>query len=165
MANPFEMVKQTEMEWCWAAVGASMSQYFSPNSALVECRVATLVTGDHSCCDPIPPDSVDIPEKLQDVLGKLQALQVDAKANFVLPFSDIQTQINAGLPVCARITWFGEFAAHFVVIYGWGISASGDQWVDVGDPFFLNSTVLYQNFVNSYQDAGEWTDTFLLKQA
>jgi hypothetical protein len=125
--------------------------------------MAKEVTGVNQC-GPDPPGA-NVVEKLQDVLAKFSdRLETETKPDSVLTFSEIQTNIDAGLPVCARITWFGEFGAHFAVIYGWGQSASGDQWVDVGDPFFGTLTILYDNFVHNYLDAGQWTDTFLLKR-
>jgi hypothetical protein len=164
MPNSFQIVKQTEREWCWAAVGASIKNYFSSGAPpLHDCDVANAVFNTAGLCGPAPvPDQFDTAQRLQDALqGNLQADGV--KAETVLSFEEIQTQLAASSPVCVRIVWSGEFGAHVVVIYGWGISASGDRWVDVADPFYANSTILYQNLVGSYQDAGEWRDTFLVK--
>jgi|SRR5450755_1359974 hypothetical protein len=162
MPNPFQIVKQTEGEWCWAAVAASIKNYFSLNTPpLRDCDVANSVFKTTGLCGPATvPDRFDTGQRLQDVL---HLPDDDVRAETVLSFEGIQTQIAASTPVCVRIVWSGEFGAHFVVIYGWGISASGDRWVDVADPHYANSTILYENLVGSYQDAGEWRDTFLVK--
>jgi Flp pilus assembly protein TadD len=157
MANPFQIIKQTEGEWCWAAVGASIKNYFSPGTPpLRDCDVANAAFSTTGLCGPTPvPERFDTGQLLQDVLqGNLQASGV--KADTVLSFEEIQTQIAASTPVCARIVWSGEFGGHFVVIHGWGISASGDRWVDVADPFYPNSTVLYESLVSSGCASNLW---------
>ncbi|HMF77510.1 MAG TPA: papain-like cysteine protease family protein [Bryobacteraceae bacterium] len=165
MADPFEIVKQTGDNWCWAAVGATISRYFRPDLAMTECDVATHVLGPN-CCQAVPPPGTDVPAALQDVLSiqEIDALQ-DTMAGEVLEFDRLRKQIvDASLPVCVRIGWSGENRGHFVIICGCPISPSGEQWVDIVDPFFPDSVIRYDHFVSSYQDAGEWTDTFLLRE-
>jgi hypothetical protein len=162
MPNQFQMFEQTEVEWCWAAVGASVKDYFTPKPPVQQGDVANTVFGTDVCTGPHVPPQFNVPKPLQEVLQDLNNLQ--AVKNVPLSFTEIQSQIAASLPVCVRIGWFGEFSGHFVVVYGWGISASGEPWVEVADPFFGNSLLPYDEFRNNYQQAGEWTDTFLVKQ-
>jgi hypothetical protein len=164
MANLFPMEQQAHSEWCWAAVGVSIERYFSPASHLKQCELANEVLGsDKSCNDQMPPE-LNTAEYLQNVLRHLGALHQTLEGP--LAFCDIYTQIvGERLPVCAEIEWFGLLpGGHFVVVYGCPVTASGEQWVDVADPFYGFSTMLYDEFVNSYLDDGEWAYTFLVKQ-
>ena len=164
MTNTFQMESQAQTEWCWAAVGATINRYFSPDVILEQCQLATaLLPGNPSCCAKPLPAGANAPAPLQDALTFIGALK-ETKAQTALPFNDIQTQINTSFPVCARIGWRGELRGHFIAIWGFSVTASGEQWVDVADPFFGDSTIPYTELVHSYQQDGEWTDTFLVKK-
>ncbi len=165
MADAFQMECQAELYWCWAAVGVSLNRYFSPDETLKQCELAThILTGLHNghivqCCNqPLPPEA-DTPAKLQDVLSTLGLLKGQPLTR-PLTFDEIRTQINAGFPVCVRIQWQGQKSGHFVVIRGFAVLASGEQYVDIADPCYRNSTMLYEDFANYYQSYGEWSDTF-----
>jgi hypothetical protein len=77
-----------------------------------------------------------------------------------LSFDEIQTEIGAARPVCARIGW-DNGGGHFVVIDEATELTSGTQLVHVLDPLFANSTILYEDFVSEYLGDGQWTGTFL----
>ncbi|MDQ2843696.1 MAG: hypothetical protein M3Y72_22180 [Acidobacteriota bacterium] len=164
MADSFPIECQTECFWCWAAVGVSVNRYFTPNSPLTQCELATHILPTHPpCCEnPLPPNA-DVSAHLQDVLSTLGALQ-GSPTSGPAAFADIRTQINESFPVCARVAWPGQDLAHFVVICGFAVSSSGEPWLDIADPFFPNSTVPYNEFAQAYQGSGIWTDTFLVKQ-
>ena len=57
--------------------------------------------------------------------------------------------------------------AHFVVICGYRIAASGVEIIEIADPYFPSSLVLYDDFVEAYQNAeqpqggGRWVASFL----
>jgi hypothetical protein len=164
MQHAYQIQEQAHTEWCWAAVGASINNYFSPEAPITQCQLANHVLGVDDCCnDPFPNDR-DSTATLQDVLGKLQLLQEPPEPP--LSPQDIYTQIvTNSFPIGCRIGWFGHNDnGHFVVICGCPVTASGDQWLDIADPFYGYSTVPYDEFVNSYLSAGEWTNAFLLKQ-
>jgi hypothetical protein len=158
------MEPQAHSEWCWAAVGVSIKHYFSPDSKLRQCELADEVLGtvDEACKEQFDPN-LNTTEYLQHVLSHLGALQQTMEGP--LAFDDIHAQIvGKCLPVCAEIEWFGLLpGGHFVVVYGCPVTASGEQWVDVADPFYGFSTILYDEFVNSYLNDGEWAYTFLVK--
>jgi hypothetical protein len=164
MPDSFPIQKQPQdSNWCWAAVGVSVNDYFLPGSALRQCELATHILNDPGCCGT-PPTGLDKTAYLQDVLRRLSVLREPPQAGIALAFEDIRTQIDASLPVCVRIGWPDQSRGHFVVICGYAVSASGEQWVDIADPYFENSTTSYNDFVHAYQGNGEWTDTFLLKE-
>jgi eukaryotic-like serine/threonine-protein kinase len=114
------------------------------------------------------PDVADLhkdsrPERLEDALGITRTLSQALAASSCL-FDEIRQEIDAGRPVCVRIGWQpNEAYGHFVVIRGYSMSSVGEQWVDITDPYYFDSTVPYDQFVYAYLDAGEWTDTYLVK--
>ena len=163
MAGKFQIEKQREDKWCWAAVSVSVDHYFSPGSASSQCRVARDVLGIAQCCSN--PDDCNTPARLQaglSVVGRLKAILLRP-----LQFNEIRREIDALRPVCVRIAWNGG-GGHFVVISGYRLSASGAQLVEVADPLFPSSTVLYDVLISAYQNAqeplggGQWTATFLV---
>jgi papain like cysteine protease AvrRpt2 len=159
---PFQIEKQREDLWCWAAVSASVDHYFFPASTFTQCKVAGKVLNRANCC--ADPDLCNDKATLQDALdavGRLRDTRIGP-----LSFEDIRREIDAFLPIGVRIGWRGG-GGHFVVISGYSESPSGAQLVDVADPLFPNSTMYYDDFVSAYQtgvtSGGEWTATFLLE--
>jgi hypothetical protein len=163
MADTFEIEKQREDKWCWAAVSVTVDHYFSPGSTSTQCRVARNVLGVTQCCSD--PDVCNTPAKLQTALTAVRKLKDTLTRP--LEFDEIRQEIEAGRPVCVRIGWSGG-GAHFVMISGYRLSASGAKLVEVADPLFPNSTILYDVLVSAYQNAqdpaggGQWTATFLV---
>ena len=84
-----------------------------------------------------------------------------------LRFSEVQREIDAAPARMRQIAWYGG-GGHFVVISGYRLSASGLELVEVADPLFPSSTILYDVLVSAYQNAqepsggGEWTASFLV---
>ena len=162
MASPFQMQPQEYFHWCWAAVGASIRNYFFPASAWKQCQMATRVTGDNRCCDVPLPSELDESAHLQDTLDGTD-VPYQVLAAVPLPFDNFRTQINNSVPVCARIQGPGQGGGHLVVVYGYGVLNPQEQWVDIADPFWGYWTIPYDYFVHSYQGYGEWSDTFLIQ--
>jgi hypothetical protein len=162
--NPFQIETQKELNWCWAAVGVSIDRYFSPTSRLKQCQLAQEVLNlPGGCCDD--PSNCNLPGDLEEALKARSVKRLKKTlTGGILTFREIQGQIDACNPVCARIGWQDETRGHFVVIYGYSSSSAG-EWVSIADPYFLDSTVPYTQFVNSYLDVGVWTDTFLVEAA
>lgn len=162
MASTFHIEKQPQgSNWCWAAVGVSVNRFFAPDSDLSLCDLAGTILNDPGT-GHTPPSGLDQAAHLERVLRHLKVLKEPPRAG-ALSFDDIRAQINAGLPVCARIEWSDLDSGHFVIIRGFAVTVLGEQWVDVADPAFGNSRVLYDDFVNSYQGSGQWDYTFLVQ--
>lgn len=157
MAGTFQIQTQEEELWCWAAVSASVDHYFSPQSTSTQCQVAQEVLNIEGCCGN--PQACNAPAILQDALRAVGRLRGTLPRP--LDFQEIQQQIDSSQPVCVRIQWDGG-GGHFVVLSGYRQLASGDQLVEVSDPFFADSIVDYNEFVNAYQGNGQWTGTFLV---
>jgi hypothetical protein len=169
MPDSFQIEPQEKLNWCWAAVAATVSQYFFPEVALSQCGIAKHVLNTTSnCCGDLPSEC-NRPASLESALTAVNTLLNKNLDNRTLPrflkFEEIREQIDSGRPVCARIQWIGEQRAHFVMICGYSVSRSGTQWVDVADPYWGNSVVPYTQFVSSYLNAGVWSDSYLVNQA
>jgi len=168
MNSKFEIQTQQKLNWCWAAVAATVSNYFFPNQAVQQCQIAKNILGIDCCTDP-DPEACDAQAELQTALAAIpklvgNSLNVNTLQNEPLSFDAVRKQIDAGLPVCARIQWFGENRSHFVIISGYSISQSNVPWVDISDPYYEDSTIPYQHFVSAYLDAGTWRETYLVAQ-
>jgi len=156
----FTIETQQQINWCWAAVGVSINHYFSPAATLKQCELAQKLLGPGCCGNPA---EFNVAERLENALGAVNRLKQPVLDGHTLTFLQIRQQIDAGLPVCARIGWQGEETrGHFVVICGYSQSSTGEPWVSIADPYYLDSTIPYEQFVNSYLDAGVWTDTYLV---
>ena len=162
MSHPYQIQPQKAHEWCWAAVGVSVEHYFDPESKLTQCQLATKILEKPDACSEPPQADADLPAGLDLVLRELGSFK--KMKSEAIPFETLVEQIDAGFPVCARIGWSGENQGHFIVLCGCPVSSTGEQWVDVADPFFPASTVPYEVLLNSYQGLGQWTDTYLVKQ-
>jgi hypothetical protein len=156
MPGAFQMQSQQESEWCWAAVSASVERYFVPTSLQTQCMIARAVLGIAGCCgDPTPCNQ---PALLQNALKLLRRMTGDPTAG-PLSFAEIQSDIDGGRPVCLRIGWDGG-GGHFVALAGYRLSRSGVQLVDVEDPLYGPSVVIYDDFVSNYLGRGQWTATY-----
>ena len=158
MASTFQMEKQIEPNWCWAAVSVSVGRYFFPQSTSTQCKVAGTVLSRTDCC--AEPAACNQPAHLE---AGLKA--VNRPPNILvraLTFDEIRKQIDQQRPVCVRIAWNGGPRGHFVVISGYQLLRSGIQQINVADPFYADSSIDYNDFVFDYQGNGQWTATFLV---
>ncbi|QXI13480.1 papain-like cysteine protease family protein [Pseudomonas zeae] len=144
----FNMQKQTQTNWCWAAVSASVGNYYGTGN-WTQCGVASTQL-DRNCCNQPGPCNV---------YGYLDsALQTTRSYNGMnqgsLQMSAIQNQINMGRPVGLRCAWYGG-GAHFLTIYG----TNGD-YVLVADSIYGYSTRALNAFPRAYNGGGNWTHTY-----
>jgi hypothetical protein len=165
----FTLQPQHQSEWCWAAITASLSKHYNPDSTWCQCKLATRLTkrkktGDKDCCShPYTKDIAHVcnqPQYLEQALrliGRLAAPPITGP----MTFGRIEKEILAGRPVCARIRWGRATVGHFVLIYGCRKSKRGGKWLYVEDSLYGNSTWLYGEFCSNYQYAeGHWSHTY-----
>jgi hypothetical protein len=152
---PFQIQTQLQDLWCWAAVSASISSYYSPRSRWSQCEIASYVLGGNCCATP---GQYNVAAYLQD------ALQVIAKLRGIvrrsLSFEDIRAELLRGNPIAVRIGWRGG-GGHFVIIRGCH-ERDGRQFLNIVDPFWADTIQLYEEFCDSYLGQGRWTDTFMV---
>jgi hypothetical protein len=154
---PFPIQTQLEEEWCWAAVAASVDNYFNPISSVPQCRIATNVLNKDACGDPEECNLSETLQKALKVVDRLRGIRIGP-----LTFAQLRQEIDAGHPVCARIAW-NDGGAHFVVISGYYESPAGVRTVDISDPWYPNSIRDFDQFPGAYHGGGKWTATFLVK--
>jgi hypothetical protein len=158
----FQVERQEKSNWCWAAVSLSIHKFFKPASARRQCGVAGALL-KLPCCG-------NFTRKCNEPESLTSALRHFARLNRVVQrvpeFGEIQTEINAGRPVCARFEWTtGAFKGfgHFAVVCGFD-AALGGSVVIVEDPFYGRSRRPYEQIVRSYQfNRGQWTHTYFIK--
>jgi hypothetical protein len=157
---PFQVETQEESNWCWAAVTSAVDRYYHPNSFLTQCEVvAETPTDVGACLDPDAHNNAGVLEEALKNIGMEQFVNGDIK------FSTLQTEIDAGRPVCVAIDWEGG-GTHFVVLCGyqqWTDGKSFLETVDVADPFYPDSTCILTDFAESYHGRGEWVQTYLMR--
>lgn len=155
----FNMQAQTQSNWCWAATSTSVSLFYRPSSGWTQCKVASAELNLTCCVSPVP-GTCNVPWYLDRALQRT--------GNFVsitgtVAFTAVQTEIQAGRVLGARIGWSGG-GGHFMAIYGCGVRA-GTQYFDIDDPIYGKSSPSVSVFTNSYQGSGHWTHTYFTKAA
>lgn len=171
----FDMQPQCHSSWCWAAVAASVSNFYrKPRSHLSQCHLANVELQRDDCCSVdchVDDVEFNLPHTLPlNRVGCLEEWVRDERATR----ARLQQELAAGRPVCVRILWSGGNAggdlqpvlgaagAHFVTIVGY---QPGADKLAIEDPW-LGPTpeISYDQFCAQYTDArGEWADTYYTK--
>jgi ABC-type bacteriocin/lantibiotic exporter with double-glycine peptidase domain len=152
----FVMQPQEQTEWCWAAVAASIANFYARNNQSKQCDVVNKTLRRTDCCRDGSSDfcnqQVDVDTALSRV-GHLQRKQPGQP-----DFNIVVAEMNAGRPLAVRILWSGG-GGHVIVVYG----ATNDRKVNVADPENANDMVLipFDDFV--YKDIGSWDKSFFTR--
>lgn len=150
----FVILTQDQDNWCWAAVAASVSQFYDVASHWSQCAVVNRVLNQPDCCSNGGSSACDRQAALDvalSVTGNLRSPQAPPAS-----FDDIVSEIQNGAPVVCRIQFPGNLG-HAVVIYGCSIN---NQTLQVADPQDTESTCDYESFRVAYKGNGIWTHTF-----
>lgn len=147
----FKMQRQSETNWCWAAISASINAYFGGDPAWSQCRVAGACLGPDCCASPGPCDSPHTLEHPLSVVGHLHRHGYGG-----LSFDDIASAIDMRTVVCCHISWDGG-GGHFVVIVGYDPL---NQDLLVLDPARGDDTVPFDSFSRAYNGTGVWDWTY-----
>jgi hypothetical protein len=123
---------------CWAAVAASVSTFFNPQSVWTQCAVASRVLNVPGCCQSVAPCNQDsFLESAFQVTANLAA-----PPSFRLTFPQIKGEIDQQRPIGIRIA-FGISVGHFVVLSGYDDTDAGQETVMLSDPAGVDNTVFY----------------------
>jgi hypothetical protein len=150
----FAMQHQQQTNWCWAAVSTSVALFYDPASTWTQCLVANGELGRNDCCGDGASGPCNVYGFLASSLTRVGHL--DHSVGSSSTFAQVQTEIDAGRPLCARTAWSGG-GAHFLAIIGYRIL---DQMLAVDDPWYGKSDVSYTTFSSSYQGSGSWTHSY-----
>jgi len=156
----FDMQRQLQSQWCWAATSVSLSRYYAKASVWTQCRLVTQITGRRSCCETGNSPECNLPQQLGPPLERVGILErwKDGAARY----DDLRREIDEGRPMAWRIGWAGG-GGHFAVIEGY--QADGERWVAVEDPLFGSSDAPLAALTGGhYQGSGKWTHTYFTRR-
>jgi hypothetical protein len=157
---------QSQTQWCWAAVSASVARFYDSTSTWTQCNIVNAELGLTTCCSNGSTASCNTPWYLDRSLTRVGCL--DSVVNGVLSFTDIRAAIQNGRPPCARQGWSGGGGHVVAVVCYFAASKSSVSSarrtngpnVRISDPFSGNVTLPYTTFVSGYQGAGTWTHSY-----
>lgn len=147
----FTMQRQSEDNWCWAAISASINDYFGGDPAWSQCRVAGACLVLDCCANPGPCDA---PHNLEHPLAAVGHLYRHGYG--ILTFDEIASAIDMHMIVCCHISWSGG-GGHFVAIIGYDPHSED---LLVLDPARGDETVPFASFSTAYNGTGEWDWTY-----
>ena len=156
---PFEMEEQTEDNWCWAATTKAVSDFYTPQSPVSQCEVATRVKAT-DCCRNHSGSPCNEYAFLSDALMKTLNFE-DFKAG-IITWKRIKDEISARKIVCAYIQWDNSSAGHYVAIYGVAGIGERTKSVYVRDPMGEDLPMTYARF-KTYDGQGSWQGTYFTK--
>ncbi|WP_428659162.1 C39 family peptidase [Reyranella sp.] len=158
----FIMQHEEQYNWCWAAVAASVGDYFTQAGTWKQCAVANLELRRNDCCAAGGDGPCNIYGYLASALNRVHCLQNWAIGQRVA-FDVVVGEIDGGRPVCVRVAWRGG-GAHFVAITGYSDPDPTIAHVLVQDPLFQYHDIAWSDFLDYYKPTGlhqgYWTDTY-----
>lgn len=157
------MQTQQQSNWCWAAVSTSVAHFYSSSSPWTQCSVVNAELGASTCCTNGSSSSCNQPWYLDLALTRVGHL--DHWAGGTATRQQIMTEIDHRRPLGVRIGWSGG-GGHFVAIDGYEEDQNERDGgiVEVTDPIYGTSRLLYETLVSSYQSTGSWTHSYWTKR-
>ena len=159
----FTMYHQQQTEWCWAAVSVSVSHFYNAASNFTQCGLVNVELNQQECCHNGSTPGCNQPYYLDRALqrtGNLRAAQATR-----VSFQNLTEEIENHTPLGCRIGWVGG-GGHFVMLHGYSTKQNGpsvETWVEVADPWYGPSDLLFDKFATSYQGNGTWTHSYFTK--
>jgi hypothetical protein len=159
----FRMQDQCHSNWCWAAVAASVSAFYG--NSVTQCEIANQELKRADCCaTPCHTDNVAFNDThtLGSPLNQVDCLDREVRFEKAT-FKDLQKEIDASRPLCARIIW-PDGTAHFVVIVGYVLGEALTTLILADSLYGSQSETGYDRFCTDYQGiGGKWNDTYYTK--
>ena len=153
---PFQ--RQTQDNWCWAAVSSSVSDYYDPSTPYTQCSLASTVF-KANCCANAPAPQCDQPYQLDKALQITGNLNQSYTRNFVS--DEIKSEIDDGHLIAAGIEWKNENVGHALTIFGYSYDPdSNSYYVYISDPAYGKQYIKLMTLCENYHAAGQWTDSY-----
>ncbi|WP_162165062.1 C39 family peptidase [Paenibacillus graminis] len=143
---------QAKSNWCWAAAGVSILQYYG--ISVSQCSFYDHVKGTSGC-------ATNESETYGTVQAGIHSYGVSSwNHSGALSYSDVKSQIdNLGSPVYVSWKWNTPTGGgHAVVIYGYD-TYGGNDWIQHMDPGGgIKTSMVYTNFKggSSYDRTWRW---------
>jgi hypothetical protein len=154
---PFTIQRQTQEQWCWAAVSASVSRFYNSRTSWTQCALANNQFGQVSCCSKGFLSQCNKPWYLDRALDKVGHFRAFSSGAAMM--GQVQSEVDAGRPLPVRVGW-PVGGGHFLLITGY----SSMNALDVQDPWSGSSTVNYEVFRLRYRGNGRWTHSYWTKR-
>jgi hypothetical protein len=150
---------QAQKKWCWAAVATSVSVFRDRTSDWTQCRVASAVLDQTTCCTAGDTEACNRAAQLDAALRRTGNLRAPAQDG-PLEFPDVKTEIDNDFPIGAHIE-FGDGGSHFVLLCGYLDDAT--QSVSIQDPEIGQTDLPLTQFLTRYRTSGSWDLTYFTK--
>lgn len=153
------MRKQMQSDWCWAAVTEGVSGFYGAPGSWTQCSIADAALGRQDCCttgasDPNRCNRQHYLDVALDVVGHFGRVEPRR-----LTFPEIVNEIQSRRPLCCRIEW-GDRNGHFLCVIDGFLGPSGDAYLRISDPIFLEADISFRDFASAYQTGASWTHTY-----
>ena len=153
----FVMQHQEQTNWCWDATSVSVAKFYDPATTWTQGGLANTTFGRNDCS--VAAGQVSPCNWGQWPDGPLQTVKhLNQRLNNALTSAQLGAQIAKTAPVVVNIAWAGG-GGHIVALRGRS-QVGGVEHVSVGDPWYGDSDVTYDNFRNTYQGSGAWTVSY-----
>ena len=154
----FNIRTQEQSNWCWAAVGVSVSKFYDSCSKWTQCSLVDAELDCSCCCNEGSSKRCNKPWYLDRALRRTYNYHNWRSGS--LSVEELIAELESGAPVAVRIGWKGG-GGHFVCI---DHCVTGDrQYIEVHDPWSGSATCEYIEFASNYKGMGKWTHTYLTK--
>ncbi|GIK82468.1 MAG: hypothetical protein BroJett024_35730 [Alphaproteobacteria bacterium] len=164
------MQDQRHANWCWAAVAASVADYYGRGAKFTQCVIANVELDREDCCRPTGGLSIvpfDVPHVLGAPLYRIGCAP-NLGAERQAQLKEIRREIDGQRPVCARVIWTKgntsrvAAGAHFITIFGY---LPGTDRLAIEDPWLAPSyqEISYKDLCNDYDGRGIWTHTYFTR--
>lgn len=153
---PQFMDYQTQTNWCWAACGASVGNYYWGPSRYTQCGIANACQNKTTCCSN--PSGCNQYGFLDLALQKARSFR--SMNGGTTAYNTLKTEIDACKPVGTRVAWNGG-GAHFMMVTGYNDNGSK---ITIQDPWYGTSKIAYASYASGYQGGGSWTHSYFTER-
>lgn len=154
----FNMERQLQSNWCWAATAKSVSVFYLTASTWTQCSVAQKAFKTPCCQAPHPCNTPWYLDRALRITGNFDALMHGS-----MTFASVKNELASTRLIGARIGWSGG-GGHFMVIHGCR-TFGGTNYLNIDDPIYGKSDITETVFSTQYQGSGKWTHTYKTKPA
>jgi hypothetical protein len=157
---------QTQSNWCWAASGQMILNYFG--GTVTQCDEATeyLILNNPfdvgtDCCSSPLPSGCNLSGFVQ--WSYLGLNFTETPKGTALSFAQLQTEMSANRPVGFGWAW-DSGGGHYMVAIGAETGENNAQFVTINDPDPVNAgdqvTLTYAEWVNTPGTSTHWSDDY-----